>query len=149
MKGLLFIFCCVAASNVTLYEVLPWEKGKDEFEKCSLHRSHPTNRCSLSVHTSAIVLSNAPTIEWNAYNKFSTLAERTKQQAMALQVDLLRTHVIQWMYACTTTWLRVPFPPYATRDAIRTIRDELVEQGYPTRVSMHGGAFLIKVPLPI
>lgn len=105
------------------------------------------DRGSVEIRTNLIQLSVPHTTPWSEYNSFNTLKARTYSQAMALQTDLLRTHVVQWLYACTTGEIRVPVPAFATPASIATIRLELYEHGFANRVEEN--AFVIVVPKPI
>jgi hypothetical protein len=100
----------------------------------------------IDMTANAIRLSVPPVTPWSEFNSLDTLRARTHQQAMAMQTDLLRTHVVRWLYACTTGEMSVPFPPFATDASIAAVRLELFEHGYSNRVDKN--AFIITVPKP-
>jgi hypothetical protein len=93
-----------------------------------------------------IILSSPPITQWSESVLFDVLAKRSFHDAMKRQKDLLRTEVLNQLYACTTSTLYVPFPYYATEEAIVSIENELRMSGF--QVSRDDSAYVILVPMP-
>lgn len=150
--GLLFMLFVACSYGLEPYN-LTFEHGafRSLFDWPSMDEPKPTfqydDHGSVEIRTNLIKLSVPPITPWSSYNSFNTLKARTYRQAMALQTDLLRTHVVQWLYACTKDDIRVPVPAFATDVSIAAIRLELFEHGYAN--VMRDNAFVITVPNPI
>lgn len=93
-----------------------------------------------------IIVQSPPITRWSKATSRDMLAKRSFYDAMKRQKDLLRTEVLNQLYACTTGNLYVPFPHYATEEAIVSIENELRVNGYA--VFRKKRAYVISVPKP-
>lgn len=68
---------------------------------------------------------------WGEHLNRSVFAQRTRQQALKIQTDMLRDHILRQIYASTETESTViRLPPYAKWDSLSAVKRELREHGF-------------------
>lgn len=105
--------------NYTVFDYLKWES-------LSLLEIFMTEFTFTSSHP---ILLN-----WDKHWNRSVFLQRTSEQALKIQTNMLRDHIIRHMYASTHMMTRIRLPSYTTRPSLCAIRMELEDRGFKSRI---------------
>jgi hypothetical protein len=127
MMGLLLlfiIFYSVRGSEDTFNLTVPLNYTVFEWKPPSL----------LEIHMTGFISTHPILVKWDEHWNRSVFLQRTSEQAMKLQTNMLRDHILRHMYASTHMITRIHLPSYTTRPSLCAIRMELEDRGFKSRI---------------
>lgn len=88
----------------------------------------------LETHVAELSSSHPMLLKWDDHWNRSVFLQRTPEQVLKLQTNMLRDHILRHMYASTHMMTRIRLPSYTTRPSLCSIRMELKERGFKSRI---------------